>query len=181
MEFGVRWGRHLALFNSFRAFFEPYNFYRKIIGFDTFEGFKNSSNIDGNSDRVYDGAMSVSKGYENFLSSLMKIHELETPMSHISKIELHKGNAPETLKKYLKNNPQTIISLAYFDMDIYKPTKECLEIIKPYLVKGSIIVFDELTHPQFPGETIALKETMNLLNYKVKKISNTPYPVYITI
>jgi hypothetical protein len=39
IEFGVRWGQNLALFESFRGIYEPYNFNRKIIGFDTFSGF----------------------------------------------------------------------------------------------------------------------------------------------
>lgn len=39
MEFGVRWGQNLSLFESFRGMYEPYNYNRKIIGFDTFSGF----------------------------------------------------------------------------------------------------------------------------------------------
>src|SRR3954453_14274882 len=36
MEFGTWWGANLALFESLRAIHEPYNFRRRIIGFDTF-------------------------------------------------------------------------------------------------------------------------------------------------
>ena len=39
IEFGTRWGQNLALFESFRGMYEPYNHLRTIIGFDTFEGF----------------------------------------------------------------------------------------------------------------------------------------------
>lgn len=35
-EFGVRWGQDLALFESFRGMLEPFNYNRKIVGFDTF-------------------------------------------------------------------------------------------------------------------------------------------------
>src|SRR3972149_10486773 len=35
IEFGVRWGQNLALFESFRGMLEPYNYNRKIIGFDS--------------------------------------------------------------------------------------------------------------------------------------------------
>ena len=41
-------------------------------------------------------------------------------------------------------------------MDVYKPTKYVINHIKKRLFKGSIIVFDELNHPVFPGETLAL-------------------------
>ena len=39
MEFGVRWGQNLALFSNLRGIHEPFNYNRRIIGFDTFEGF----------------------------------------------------------------------------------------------------------------------------------------------
>lgn len=178
MEFGVRWGRHLSMFNAFRGYLEPFNFYRKIIGFDTFEGFLEPSEKDGESQRVFKGAMAVSDGYEDFLKNLLALHEKETPLSHIEKCELYKGDAPLELKKYLINNPETIVALAYFDMDVYKPTKECLELLKPHLVKGSIIAFDELLHPQFPGETRALMECFELSELRLQKFSNSPYPTF---
>ena len=39
VEFGVRWGQNMALFNAFRGMYEPYNYTRRVIGFDTFQGF----------------------------------------------------------------------------------------------------------------------------------------------
>lgn len=158
IEFGVRWGRHLSVFSALHATYEPYNFYRKILGFDTFGGFLEPSDKDGNSKRVYKGSMSVSENYGNHLNEVLLLHEVEAPLSHITRSFLFKGDAPSELQKYLNENPETIIALAYFDMDLYEPTKKCLEIIKPYLTKGSIVAFDELMHPEFPGESLALKE-----------------------
>jgi hypothetical protein len=51
--------------------------------------------------------------------------------------------------------------MAIFDMDIYKPTKDVLEKIIPRLVKGSLLVFDELNFKAFPGETIAVNEVLD--------------------
>ena len=39
MEFGVRWGQNINLFQSLRSIYEPFNYSRKIIGFDTWSGF----------------------------------------------------------------------------------------------------------------------------------------------
>src|SRR3972149_4511927 len=39
-EFGVRWGQTLSLMSALRGIFEPFNRHRKIVGFETFEGFK---------------------------------------------------------------------------------------------------------------------------------------------
>lgn len=181
IEFGVRWGRHLSVFNALRAIYEPYNFYRKILGFDTFTGFLAPSNKNGKSNRIYTGSMSVSKNYERHLEKILLLHEAEAPLSHIKRSYLFKGNAPDELKKYLKKNPETVIALAYFDMDLYDPTKKCLEIIKPYLVKGSVIAFDELMHPEFPGESQALRKVFDIKNYKIERFSTSPYPTYIII
>src|SRR3954452_25367233 len=39
MAFGVWWGANVALLLSLRAVHEPYNWTRKVIGFDTFTGY----------------------------------------------------------------------------------------------------------------------------------------------
>jgi hypothetical protein len=82
------------------------------------------------------------------------------------------------LPKYLEKNPETIIALAYFDFDVYEPTKICLEAIKPRLVKGSVLGFDELNDPDSPGETLALMEVFGLNNINLKRFpyaSRTSY------
>ena len=43
IEFGVRWGQNMALFSNLRGALEPFNYRRRIIGFDTFEGFPSIS------------------------------------------------------------------------------------------------------------------------------------------
>ena len=72
----------------------------------------------------------------------------------------------------MKNNEHTVIALAYFDFDIYKPTFDCLEAIKDCLTKGSVLGFDELNYDAYPGETLALKEVFGLNNINLKR---TPY------
>jgi hypothetical protein len=170
MEFGVRWGQNLALWTNFRAMYEPYNHNRKIVGFDTFEGFPSVHEKDLG--YASEGGYAVSSGYENYLEDILNFHEQENPIPHIKKYELRKGNAIVELEKYLKENPHTIISLAYFDFDIYEPTKVCLELILPHLTKGSVIGFDELNRHDFPGETIAVKEVLGLSKYQ---IARSPY------
>lgn len=99
----------------------------------------------------------------------MNCHHNESPLNHIQKNELRKGDAVLEFKKYLEEHPETIVSFAYFDFDIYQPTKECLKLLLPLMPKGAVIGFDELLDPQFPGETIALKEIMALREYKLYK------------
>tara|TARA_Y100000996_G_scaffold345504_1_gene283450 strand:+ start:264 stop:1022 length:759 start_codon:yes stop_codon:yes gene_type:complete len=180
MEFGVRWGPNLALLQSFRAIYEPYNYTRKIIGFDTFEGFESTHGKDGDSDIIHKGAYDVSENYEDYLSQVLTYHESEAPIDHIEKFELIKGDVVDTAKIYLDDHPETIIALAIFDMDIYHPTKEALLAIKERLVKGSIVAFDELNHPDFPGETIAFREVFGS-DYQLRRSPLNPYCSYIVI
>jgi len=159
MEFGVRWGQNLALLEAFRGIHEPFNRTRKIIGFDTFEGFPAVSEHDPG---ISPGDYTVTKGYEEYLESVLATREQEGTLAHIQKFELVKGDASETVGKYLAMNQETIVALAYFDMDIYAPTKAVMEAIKPYLCRGSVVVLDELADDYFPGETLALREVFGV-------------------
>jgi hypothetical protein len=133
IEFGVRWGHNLAVLDNLRDIYEPYNKLRKIVGFDTFEGFTSISAEDGLAEPVKEGSYNVTENYVSYLDELLSTRENKK-----QKHELVTGNAIYTLKDYLLANRETLIALAYFDFDLYKPTKECLKIIAPYLSKGSI-------------------------------------------
>ncbi len=169
IEFGCRWGQNISLFLNFRGIYEPYNMQKKIIGFDTFSGFPSTSKQDkkGNKKLAKSGGFSTSLKYENYLSQILDYHASESQAGHFKRHEIVKGDASKTIKKYLKSNQQTLIALAYFDMDIYKPTKDCLKAIRPHLTKGSIIGFDEPNSKDFPGETIAIKQIFGNLKFKL--------------
>lgn len=169
VEFGVRWGQTLSIMSALRGIFEPFNRHRKIVGFDTFEGFKGINEKDGGLCKCSDGSFSVVPSYEAYLDKVLFMQEQLNPMFHLKRYELAKGDARETIPQYFKNHPETIISLAIFDFDIYAPTKVALEAIQPHLFKGSILVFDELCDDIFPGETIALKEVFGLNNVKIQR------------
>lgn len=181
MEFGVRWGQNLVTLNNLRGLYEPFNYSRKIIGFDTFSGFPSVDAKDGNHEIIEKGAFSVTNGYEDYLEEILHYHEQECPLNHIKKNFLFKGDAPLMLEQYLKEHPETIIAFAYFDFDIYEPTKKCLELISPYITKGSILGFDELNDPQFPGETIALKEVKRLNNISLKRNRYSGIQSYLVV
>lgn len=181
MDFGTRWGQNMALFSSLRGIYEPFNRNRKIVGFDTFEGFLNTTKEDGASDMMSKGKYAVTHGYEKDLARILDINERSNPLSHVKKYEIRKGDASVELTNYLKQYPETIVSLAYFDMDLYEPTKNCLLAIKDHLTKGSVIGFDELNAPECPGETLALKEVFGLGKYRIQRFPITSRTAYIVI
>ena len=172
-EFGVRWGQTLALLAALRGIYEPFNRHRKIVGFDTFSGFKGLGPADGTTNRCRDGSFSVPDGYEAELGRILACQEALNPVSHLRKFELVKGDATHTITAYLEAHPETTISLAVFDFDIYAPTKAALEAIRPHLFRGSVLVFDELCDEIFPGETVALREVLGLRTLRIQRLPTT--------
>ena len=169
IEFGTRWGQNLALFASLRGIYEPFNRHRKIVGFDTFTGFPGISKKDGKSGMIRKGALAVTENYVDYLTKVMDLQEKDNPLSHIRKFDLRVGDAVVEIDDYLKEYPETLVALAFFDFDLYEPTKKCLEAIQSRLVKGSILAFDELSDHDSPGETIALKEVFGLNNIRLRR------------
>ena len=130
----MQWGATLSLLISLRGIYEPYNHQRHIYGFDTFEGFVNSD-LEKDGPLVKDGDYFVYENYEKQLEKVLLMHEQNCPIAHIKKFSLIKGDASDTSKKWVEDNPHALVAMAIFDMDIYKPTKDALEAIKPKLTK----------------------------------------------
>jgi Macrocin-O-methyltransferase (TylF) len=162
MEFGVWYGRDLAILDGLRTVYEPLNYSRKIVGFDTFTGFPAVEPKDGAHEIAKAGALATAEAYDEYLRAILVERERMAPYDHIRKFEVVRGDACQTLETYLAANPQTIVAFAYFDMDLYEPTKRCLELLRPHLTRGSVLGFDELNCGEFPGETVALREVLGL-------------------
>jgi|SRR5579872_1149626 len=181
MEFGVWWGQTLIQFQNLRAVYEPYNHTRKVVGFDTFEGYSAPSNQDAHSALVQAGQYAVSADYILYLTEIMKYHDEENGIDKFAKFELVKGDASLMTARYLEDRPETIIALAYLDMQLYEPTRDCLRAILPHMVKGSVIAMDELNCRDFPGETVAFKEVVGLGRFTAKRSRFLPDRTYFVI
>lgn len=76
--------------------------------------------------------------------------------------ELRDGWVQDTLPGFLDEHPDETVAFAHLDFDTYTPTAYALEQIRPRLVPGSILLFDELYG--YPGwrvhEYKALKECL---------------------
>ena len=98
-EFGVQWGATLAQLINLRGMYEPYNYSRKIFGFDTFDGFLA---IDEKDDPLCNiGDYATIPKYEDTLEQILSIHEFFSPIPHIKKFELVKGDASKTIRTLL--------------------------------------------------------------------------------
>jgi len=182
IECGVLHGAGLFTFAKLSAIFEPVNHTRKIIGFDTFEGFPSVSDEDkgtGSSSHLSSGGLAGSNLTD--LEQAVVLFDANRNLSHIPKIELIKGDLTITGPEYVKNNPHLVISLLYLDMDIYQPTKVALQTFLPRMPKGAIVAFDELNTSTFPGETIALQETLGIGSLRLRRHPIDPYISYAVL
>ena len=169
MEFGTWWGQNLVLFENLRAIYEPFNQNRRIIGFDTFRGYRNLSARDRPSETIKIGGYSVSEHYQDYLEALLDFHEKNNVLANIRKHRVIKGNVIKTVPAFFGSNPETIVALAYFDMAVYEPTKACLDAIKPHLIPGSVVMLDEFNSRDYPGETVAFKESFSDMKFSVRR------------
>jgi hypothetical protein len=180
-EFGVRWGQSLVFLSNLRSIFEPFNRHRRIVGFDTFEGFRGVAPEDGARAACRDGDFSVTPSYEVELARILALHEQLNPMSHLKRFELVKGDAVQTVPAWFEAHPEALVSLAIFDFDIYAPTKAALLAVKPRLFKGSVLVFDELSDDVFPGETVAVQEVLGLHTLRIQRLPHVSRVSYAVI
>ena len=95
---------------------------RKLYVFDSFQGL--NEEWEGN----------MWKGSFDMGGKLPKLNKNVIPIV---------GFVEDTLDQFL-NEHSPKINFVHLDMDLYKPTKFTLEKIKPYLVNGAIILFDEI-------------------------------------
>jgi hypothetical protein len=112
------------------------------------------------------------------IEAVTAVHDRNRPIGHISKIELVAGDATETIPRYVDENKHLLISLLYLDFDLYAPTKVALEHLLPRVVAGGVVAFDELNCADFPGETVALMETVGLERVNLRRFQLDPYISY---
>ena len=128
LEFGVASGNTINYISRFTA--------DKVYGFDSFEGLPE------------DWRYGFKKGAFNQYGNLPDVN---------LNVELIKGWFNETLLSFITEKNQKV-SFLHLDADLYSSTKYILEVLKDYLDKDCVIVFDELVnYPGFDGDNGELK------------------------
>jgi hypothetical protein len=183
VECGVNWGGGLMALAQYSAVLEPVNLQRRVIGFDTFEGFPSIAAQDKKGEAVTAemrvGGLAASC-YEDILDCIA-LFDSNRSIGHIEKVLLVKGDANHTIPKFVKENPQLVVSMLHLDFDLYDPTKAAIESLVPRMPKGAVIVFDELNNLSWPGETVAVFDTLGLKNLRIKRFPFEPYISYAVL
>jgi len=181
VECGVHEGFGIMSWAHLSTIFEPYNYHRKIIGFDTFKGFPGISKKDKKAKYSKKGSFKQNYNTYTDLKAAIKNFDNDRFLKKKQKIELIKGDANFTIPKFIKKNKHLVISLLWLDFDIYKPTKTALDFFIPKMAKGSLVIFDELNNPMWPGETIAFFESNKIKYRKLEIFEFEPNVAFLEI
>ncbi len=175
VECGVHHGFGIMTWAKLSALLEPVNLMRRIYGFDTFSGFPNIGEQDRSaySRHVREGDLYADSYAE--IMELAEIHDSTRFLGHVPKVELVKGDARESIPRFVAENPHVLVSLLFLDFDLYEPTKTALETFLPRMPKGAVVAFDELDNPLWPGETAAALEVIGSFNLRIRRFPFDPY------
>jgi len=150
VECGVYKGASLIRFATFRSLLEC-NEGRQIIGFDAFGDFPRES-VGMAGDQSFIDRFENSGGGGISRTDLLKYLD----QKGFRNVQLEAGPVEATVPTFLAENPALRISLLHLDLDVYEPTKFCIEQFLPHLSPGASIVFDDFG--AVPGATRAADE-----------------------
>lgn len=148
IEFGSHHGAKLMFMAKLLQLYSS-NSIKKVFGFDSFEGLRTFSNMDGERSRKMEGKYN---GNEAVLRKSIELFEYD------EWVHLVKGDARATIPAFAEAFPHVMVSLAYIDFDLYEPCQSALRFLGPRMATGGIIAFDEAITDFFPGEGIAMRE-----------------------
>lgn len=81
----------------------------------------------------------------------------------------------------MEEHPERIVALAYFDLALYEPTLAALKAIERRLIPGSVLAFDELNDPRYPGEIQAFREWIGQRSYEVLRSTVLPDRTFVIV
>lgn len=178
IECGVYQGNSFTWLANLSVILEPFAINRRIIGFDTFEGF---SSIDSSADPADVSSDNFADTSYEIISRSLENLDTVRPVNKVNRFELVKGDIVTSLPKYVDEHPWMTCAMLILDTDLYRPTLTALSTVLPIMPKGAVVVFDEYNYQNFPGETQAVRELLDLNKLQVKKFSYESCTAYAII
>lgn len=180
VECGVFKGFGVMSWAKLSAMLEPENFTRRIYGFDTFSGFPSTSREDANAVAMPEKGALCADSHDE-LQQLIAEYDRDRFLGHLDKVHLVKGDVVKTIPTFLDEHPHLVVSLLFLDMDLYEPTKVAIERFLPRMPRGSVLAFDELDNPMWPGETMALLHSAGISHLELRRMEWDPYISYAVL
>lgn len=167
VEGGVLKGAGVLYWAKLIQIFNP-NSRRKVVGFDTFEGYP-EENSKAHDKRTAKAFTKIQIADANAVSSeaIMQAAE-EQSLAH--RVELVKGDASETVEAYVKANPGFRIALLNLDFVLYDPTLAAMQHLYPRVVPGGVVALDEYAVAD-KGESEAVDEMLEGENVQLSSFA----------
>ena len=143
------WAKLIQIFNPMSR--------RKVIGFDTFEGYPEDTS------KAHDQKTAKEFTKEQIAEKSMvsdeKIMAAAEAQGLADRIELVKGDASLTISTYVAAHPGFRISLLNLDFVLYDPTLAAMKDLYPRVLPGGVVVLDEYAVAD-KGESDAVDEVL---------------------
>lgn len=181
--YGFNYGSIITSFLSLRAIIEPYNYSRKIIGFENFVDSNKVMHFEENKDNFTPdkyGQYFDSEDYYKYLNDVFDYHEGENMLSNIKKVELFYNDPVVDTTKFIKENKDLSISLVYFDRTFIDNLSPLFELIVPYFNENTIICPSTINSYIPTGELDSIRKCFNN-KITIKNSKYIPEKVYIKI
>lgn len=180
VECGVFRGFSFMTLAQLSAALEPTNLTRRLYGFDTFAGFPAVGGEDGaHLTGAQPGDLYADSHAE--LTDLLEVYDSDRFLGHLPKAHLIRGDVAETIPRFLNEHQHLVVSLLFLDLDLFEPTALALRTFLPRMPKGSVLAFDELDNPMWPGETLAALEEIGLRDIRLRRFEFDPYISYAVL
>ncbi len=166
LECGVFVGQGLFTFANFLETFCTTDRTRFAIGFEGFDGYDDFSDQD-NEMSAY--AKLHNENYiinDAALEALLTAKTSDNVLKGVPRAKLIKGDVRVTLPKFIEENGGLRICLLYLDVNLYDPTKLCLESLLPLVVPGGVVAFNGYGNGLHNGESRAVDEVLQEFNIK---------------
>jgi hypothetical protein len=178
VECGVSRGSSLLTWHKLIEIFNPTDTFRRVYGFDSFEGLTDFREQDGDLDignaAKRNGGWSAAKQEEE-LFELVRLANADSILAR-ERTQLIKGRVQDSLPGFLDANPGLRICILNLDMDIYEPTRFALDHLYERVVPGGIVILDEYGIPPWEGEARAVEDFFGKGNVpKIRKLEFCQY------
>jgi hypothetical protein len=152
---------------------------KTVYGFDNWKGFVKFDQQDGVSNDIGNktlGGFNPESFHQELLDAVA-IYDSDRFIPWKSRVKLIDGQIEQTVFDFVDQNPGVRFSLIHFDCDLYAPTKAALEALWSRVSRGGVLLFDEYSIPDWPGETQAVDEFLeDKPDIKLKTFSWTNAP-----
>jgi hypothetical protein len=156
VEGGVLKGAGVLYWAKLIQIFNPQS-RRKVIGFDTFEGYPEDSlkSHDQHTAKAFTKEQ-IQNLEQVSPEAIMQVAE-QQGLAH--RIELVKGDASNTVEHYVETHPGFRVALLNIDFVLYDPSFAAMQYLYPRVVPGGVIALDEYAVAD-KGESEAVDEAL---------------------